>query len=107
MGIPDVQAITAFLGKIDDGSGAVIDPAREFGWMVKFGMTPEQALRSATVVAAELMGWSDRLGTVEPGKLADIVAVSGNPLEDITRLEKVSFVMKDGIAYPAAGAANE
>jgi imidazolonepropionase-like amidohydrolase len=84
-----------------------IDPAREFGWMVKFGMTPEQALRSATVVAAELMGWSDRLGTVEPGKLADIVAVSGNPLEDITRLEKVSFVMKDGIAYPAAGAANE
>ena len=84
-----------------------IDPAREFGWMVKFGMTPEQALRSATVVAADLMGWGDRLGTVETGKLADIVAVSGNPLEDITRLEKVSFVMKDGVAYPAAGAAAE
>jgi len=77
-----------------------INPAREFGWMVKFGMTPEQALRSATVVAAELLGWSDRLGTLESGKLADIVAVPGNPLDDVSHLEHVRFVMKDGVVYP-------
>jgi imidazolonepropionase-like amidohydrolase len=79
-----------------------INPAREFGWMVKFGMTPEQALRSATVVAAELLGRSDQLGTIEPGKLADIVAVPGDPLADISRLEQVRFVMKNGVVYPAA-----
>ena len=77
-----------------------INPAREFGWMVKFGMTPEQALRSATVAGAELLGWTDRLGTIESGKLADIVAVPGDPLEDVTRLEQVRFVMKNGIVYP-------
>jgi imidazolonepropionase-like amidohydrolase len=82
-----------------------INPAHEFGWMVKFGMTPEQALRSATVAGAELLGWSDRLGTVEAGKLADIVAVPGDPLEDVTRLENVRFVMKEGVVYPAADAA--
>jgi imidazolonepropionase-like amidohydrolase len=82
-----------------------INPAHEFGWMVKFGMTPEQALRSATVGGAELLGWSDRLGTVEAGKLADIVAVPGDPLEDVTRLENVRFVMKEGIVYPAADSA--
>jgi imidazolonepropionase-like amidohydrolase len=81
-----------------------INPAREFGWMVKFGMTPEQALRSATVAGAELLGWTDRLGTIESGKLADIVAVPGDPLEDITRLEQVRFVMKDGIVYSAVEA---
>lgn len=82
-----------------------INPAREFAWMVKFGMTPEQALRSATVVAAELLGWSDKLGTIEPGKLADIVAVPGDPLADVSRLEQVRFVMKNGVVYPAAGGA--
>lgn len=76
-----------------------INPAREFSIMVRLGMTPEQALRSATVVGAELLGWSDKLGTVEPGKWADIVAVPGNPLEDVTRLENVQFVMKDGVSY--------
>jgi imidazolonepropionase-like amidohydrolase len=81
-----------------------INPAREFGWMVKFGMTPEQALRSATVGGAELLGWTDRLGTIESGKLADIVAVPGDPLEDVTRLEQVRFVMKAGSVYPAAEA---
>ncbi|MBS0396465.1 MAG: amidohydrolase family protein, partial [Proteobacteria bacterium] len=79
-----------------------INPAVEFGWMVRFGMTPEQALRAATVHAAELLGWADRLGTVEPGKLADIVAVAGDPLADVTRLEHVRFVMKGGVVYPAA-----
>jgi imidazolonepropionase-like amidohydrolase len=79
-----------------------INPAREFGWMVKYGMSPEQALRAGTVVGAELLGWSDQLGTIEPGKLADIVAVPGDPLADITILEKVGFVMKNGVVYPAA-----
>jgi imidazolonepropionase-like amidohydrolase len=78
-----------------------INPAREFALMVKYGMTPEQALRAATVTAAELLGWSDRIGSLEAGKLADIVAVAGNPLDDVTRLEHVAFVMKSGVAYPA------
>ncbi|HXA36587.1 MAG TPA: amidohydrolase family protein [Steroidobacteraceae bacterium] len=83
-----------------------INPAREFGWMVKFGMTPEQALRSATVGGAELLGWTDRIGTIEAGKLADIVAVPGDPLLDVTRLEQVRFVMKGGVVYPSAEAVN-
>ena len=78
-----------------------INPAREFALMVKYGMTPEQALRSATVVGAELLGWSDRLGSVETGKFADLVAVQGDPLADIKRLEQVRFVMKGGAEYPA------
>ena len=82
-----------------------LNAAGEFRWMVKYGMTPEQALRSATVVAAELLGVSDQLGTVEAGKLADIVAVPGDPLADVTRLEHVRFVMKGGVVYPAADAA--
>jgi imidazolonepropionase-like amidohydrolase len=76
-----------------------INPAREFGWMVKYGMTPEQALRSATVVAAELLGVGDQLGTLTAGKLADIVAVPGNPLEQVEVLEHVGFVMKGGMVY--------
>jgi imidazolonepropionase-like amidohydrolase len=73
--------------------------------MVKFGMTPEQALRAATTGGAELLGWTDRLGTIEAGKLADIVAVPGDPLADVTRLEQVRFVMKEGVVYPSAEAA--
>ncbi|PYX34194.1 MAG: hypothetical protein DMG81_20275 [Acidobacteria bacterium] len=64
--------------------------------MVKWGMTPAQAIRSATVSAAELLGWSDQVGTIEAGKFADIVAVSGDPLSDVSVLEKVEFVMKGG-----------
>ncbi len=79
-----------------------INPAIEFPLMVKYGMTPEQALRAATVTAAELLGWQDKLGTVEAGKLADIVAVPGNPLQDVAVLGRVQFVMKDGVVYPAA-----
>ncbi|MGB8694758.1 MAG: amidohydrolase family protein [Steroidobacteraceae bacterium] len=78
-----------------------INPAREFALMVKYGMTPEQALRSATVVAAELLGWGDRLGSVATGKFADLVAVQGDPLADVKRLEQVRFVMKGGVEYPA------
>ncbi len=79
-----------------------INPAKEFQSMVQFGMTPEQALRSATVTGAELLGWSDRIGTIEPGKFADIIAVAGDPTSDVTVLMHVSFVMKNGVIYPAA-----
>lgn len=79
-----------------------INPVREFVWMVKFGMTPEQALRSATLGGAELLGWADKLGTLEPGKLADIIAVPGDPLVDVGVLENVRFVMKNGVVYPAS-----
>jgi imidazolonepropionase-like amidohydrolase len=62
-------------------------------------MTPMQAIRTGTAVAAELLGWSDRAGTIEPGKWADLVAVSGDPLKDITELQRVNFVMKAGVVY--------
>lgn len=70
--------------------------ARQFGPMVRFGMTPMQAIRSATVVAAELLGWEDRVGSLEPGRLADLVAVPADPLADVTALERIPFVMKGG-----------
>jgi imidazolonepropionase-like amidohydrolase len=73
-----------------------INPAKEFALRVKYGQTPAQAIRSATVDAAALMGMPD-VGVIEAGKLADIVAVPGDPLSDITALEKVQFVMKDGV----------
>ncbi|MBV8834174.1 MAG: amidohydrolase family protein [Acidobacteriaceae bacterium] len=60
------------------------------------GMPALDVIRSMTSSAAEMLGWQDRVGTVEPGKFADLVAVSGNPLADITELEHVRFVMKDG-----------
>jgi imidazolonepropionase-like amidohydrolase len=73
-----------------------INPAKEFSSMVKFGMTPSQAIRSATATAAELLGMKASLGTIEAGKLADIVAVPGDPLSDVSMMEKVDFVMKGG-----------
>ncbi len=76
-----------------------IDPAKEFAVMVKYGMSPAQALRSATMTAAELLGMQDQIGSIEPGKFADIVAVPGDPLQDIRQLEKVDFVMKGGEVY--------
>ncbi len=76
-----------------------IDPAKEFAVMVKYGMSPAQALHSATMTAAELLGMQDQIGSIEPGKFADIVAVPGDPLQDIRQLEKVDFVMKDGEVY--------
>ncbi len=78
------------------------NPAIEFGLMVRYGMTPEQALRAATVTASSLLHVNDRLGSLEPGKLADIVAVPGNPLTDVSRLEHVGFVMKGGVAVHSA-----
>jgi imidazolonepropionase-like amidohydrolase len=76
-----------------------VNPAKEFSSMVKFGMTPAQAIRSATVTASELLGMQDSLGTIEAGKLADIVAVPGDPLADVTVMERVDFVMKGGVVY--------
>jgi imidazolonepropionase-like amidohydrolase len=73
-----------------------VNPAKEFSSMVRFGMTPAQAIRSATSMAAELLAVKDSLGTIEPGKLGDIVAVPGDPLSDISLMEKVDFVMKGG-----------
>jgi imidazolonepropionase-like amidohydrolase len=70
--------------------------AKEFEWMVKFGMTPAAAIRAATSVAADLLGWQDRVGSIEGGKFADLIAVSGDPLADVTELERVKFVMKGG-----------
>jgi imidazolonepropionase-like amidohydrolase len=71
---------------------------RQFAYMVRHGMTPMEAIRSATVVASELMGWQDRVGSIAPGKFADLVAVTGDPLEDISVLEDIGFVMKAGQA---------
>jgi imidazolonepropionase-like amidohydrolase len=64
--------------------------------MVRYGMTPMQAIQSATIVAAELMGWEDRVGSIEPGKCADLIAVPGDALEDLSSFEDVAFVMKGG-----------
>jgi imidazolonepropionase-like amidohydrolase len=79
--------------------------AKEFSYMVRYGMTPMQAVQSATSVAAALLGKQDELGALEAGKLADIVAVPGDPLRDISELEHVSFVMKGGVVYKGSGAA--
>jgi imidazolonepropionase-like amidohydrolase len=76
-----------------------VNPAKEFSSMVKFGMTPAQALKSATSSAAELLGMQDKVGTIEVGKYADIVAVPGDPLADVIVMEKVDFVMKGGVVY--------
>jgi imidazolonepropionase-like amidohydrolase len=76
-----------------------INQAKEFEYYVTYGMTPMQAIRSGTVVAADLLGWRDKLGTIEPGKWADLVAVTGDPLKDITELQRVKFVMKAGAVY--------
>jgi imidazolonepropionase-like amidohydrolase len=86
--------------KIGFGSGAGPFPhgtqGGQFALFVKWGMTPAQALRTATATAADILGWRDSVGTVEKGKFADIIAVAGDPLKDITELERVKFVMKGG-----------
>ncbi|MFI5093956.1 MAG: amidohydrolase family protein [Candidatus Acidiferrales bacterium] len=76
-----------------------VNEAEEFVYYANYGMTPMQAIRAGTVVPAELLGWSDKVGTIEAGKWADIVAVSGDPLKDITELKRVKFVMKSGAVY--------
>lgn len=75
------------------------DNGKQFARAVRFGMTPEQAIMSATSLTAELLGWEDKVGEIAAGKYADIIAVHGNPLENINELEDVDFVMKGGIIY--------
>jgi imidazolonepropionase-like amidohydrolase len=73
-----------------------LNEAKEFEYYVNYGMTPREAIRSVTTIAADLLGWSDKMGTLEAGKWADLVAVSGDPLQDISELQRVKFVMKSG-----------
>jgi imidazolonepropionase-like amidohydrolase len=86
--------------KIAFGTDAGVYPhgwnARQFAHMVRWGLTPMQAIQAATVNAADLLGWADRVGSIEPGRFADIIAVGGDPLSDVTLLEHVAFVMKGG-----------
>jgi imidazolonepropionase-like amidohydrolase len=92
----------AFQGgaKMAFGTDAAVYPhgdnAKQFTKMVEWGMTPIDALRAATLNGADLMGWKDKVGAIAPGHYADIIAVSGNPLEDVKTLEHVGFVMKGG-----------
>src|SRR5207247_9940588 len=72
------------------------DQVKEFRIYVEEGMTPMQAIQAATRTASELMGWEDKVGAVERGRYADLVAVAGDPLRDITELERVQWVMKGG-----------
>ena len=89
--------------KVAFGTDAAVYPhglnAREFAVYVKLGMTPLQAIQTATVNAADLLGWSDRIGSLEAGKFADIIAVNGDPTKDVTLLENPVFVMKNGVVY--------
>jgi imidazolonepropionase-like amidohydrolase len=75
------------------------DNAREFARRVAMGQAPMAAIEGATRIAAEAMGWADRVGTVQPGRYADLIAVAGDPLADITELERVQFVMRGGVVY--------
>jgi imidazolonepropionase-like amidohydrolase len=93
-----------------DLGGYMTDPVvfvREMAVLVEAGFTPMQAIQAGTRVGAELLRWDDRLGTVEAGKLADLVAVTGNPLDDMKALERVDFVMIGGrvAKSPGGGAA--
>ena len=72
------------------------DNAKQFAYMVRYGMTPMQAVQSATIRAAELLGKEETLGSVQSGRFADLVAVKGDPLQDIRVLETLTHVMKDG-----------
>jgi imidazolonepropionase-like amidohydrolase len=73
--------------------------ARELELMVKYGMTPAAALQADLLNGAKLLGWEGQIGALEPGYLADVIAVAGDPLQDISTLRNVSFVMKGGIVY--------
>ena len=89
--------------KIAFGTDAGVFPhgenGKEFGYMVEAGMPAMETIKSATVVAAGILGMAEKIGTIENGKLADLVAVDENPLKNIKTMEKVSFVMKDGVVY--------
>jgi imidazolonepropionase-like amidohydrolase len=86
--------------KVAFGTDAAVYPhglnAHEFAVMVRLGLTPMQSIQAATANAADLLGWSDRVGSIEAGRFADIIAVNGDPLTNVATLEHVSFVMKGG-----------
>ena len=86
--------------KLAFGTDAGVYPhgwnAKQFAYMVRYGLSPMQAIQCATVNAADLIGWADRVGSLEPGKFADLIAVQGDPTTDVTVLEHVQFVMKGG-----------
>jgi imidazolonepropionase-like amidohydrolase len=92
--------------KVAYGTDAGVYPqgwnGKQFAFMVRYGLTPMQAIQSATSSAADLLGWSASVGTITPGRYADVVAVEGDPLKDITELERVTFVMKGGVVYKNA-----
>ena len=87
----------------DTGVSAHGDNWQEFGFMIEAGMPPMEAIQSATVAAADLLGQSDDLGSITPGKLADIIAVSGDPLTDSAVFGQVQFVMKGGVVFKTEG----
>jgi imidazolonepropionase-like amidohydrolase len=92
--------------KIAYGTDAGVYPhgwnGKQFAKMVEWGMTPMQAIQAATMSSADLLGWKDQIGSIAVGKFADIVAVDGDPLQNISILENVQFVMKDGAVYKTA-----
>jgi imidazolonepropionase-like amidohydrolase len=81
--------------------------AHEFKVYTDLGMTPIDAIRTGTLNASDLLGWKDRIGSIVPGKFADIIAVSADPVADVTVLQNVQFVMKQGKVYKANGRAVE
>jgi imidazolonepropionase-like amidohydrolase len=93
--------------KLAYGTDAGVYPhgwnAKQFAHMVKWGLTPMQAIQTATANAADLLGWNDKVGVIAPGAFADIIAVDGDPLKDVTELERVKFVMKGGMVYKMEG----
>ncbi len=92
--------------KIAYGTDAGVYPhgwnGKQFAHMVRWGLTPAQAIQAATVNAADLLGWNDKVGVIAPGAFADIIAVDGDPLKDVTEFERVKFVMKGGVVYKTA-----
>jgi imidazolonepropionase-like amidohydrolase len=89
--------------KIAFGTDAGVFPhglnARQFSYMVRYGLTPMEAIQTATINAADLLGCKEKTGAIEKGKYADIIAVMENPLDNISALEHVFFVMKGGVVY--------
>jgi imidazolonepropionase-like amidohydrolase len=88
----------------DAGVCAYGTSGKQFAFMVKYGMTPMQAIQAATSNAADLLGHANEVGSIKAGKYADLIAISGDPLKDISLLERVEFVMKDGKVYESADA---
>ena len=95
-GVATRKGVKIAFGTDAGGFAWTENAAKEFGYMVRYGMTPMQAIQSATVVAADLLEQLKEMGAIEPGKLADIIATAGDPLRDVTELERVRFVMKGG-----------